>query len=118
MSDIYFYLCVCVYVCLSPCVSAHGSVCLERPEEGAGFPGARVPCCEPPDVSAGNWAWVFSARAAPPFQSLNCLSSPVVSSSFMKAVSPAVRWAFVREMCVSMLSATECLQVSLGVLCK
>lgn len=47
-------------------------------------------------------------------ESLNCFSSPVVSSSFMKAVSPAVRWAFVREMCVSMLSTAEAYRFPLG----
>lgn len=47
-------------------------------------------------------------------ESQNCFSSPVVSSSFMKAVSPAVRWAFVREMCVSMLSPVEAYRFPLG----
>ena len=38
---------VCMYVCIS-CVFAW---CLQRPEEGAGFPGIRViDCCEPPCV--------------------------------------------------------------------
>lgn len=75
---------ICVYVFMSAClhVCPHMGQCLERPEEGAGFPGARVPCCEPPDVSAGNWAWVFSARAAPLFNHWTvcpALWCPVVS---------------------------------------
>lgn len=42
-----------IYVCVSA-LCAHVYVCLHRPEEGFGSPGAGVAVgCEPPDMGAG-----------------------------------------------------------------
>lgn len=73
----YFYYC-CYYMC--SCAHARG--CLQKPEEGARWPGVRVSGSrEPPSIGAGNQTQV-SGKSSAPSRLLSHLLSPTFSLPF------------------------------------